>query len=164
MAHLCNKLQLYKNLKQSNFSKLVCLCVQTWCQPAVNQLVTKVGRVFVRYAPCSASGSSSIIKEPWKGGIRPATAMASINTHLNDTLEVNSYFWARPRMHTRESWQLNTLKEHAMSFIISGHLVFCWVGKSIHWLFFAKLSTMIPWFIWIRGEIVFLSLLIPFII
>lgn len=60
---------------------------------------------------------------PWKGGIRPAPAMASINTHLNDTLEVNSYFCPQPRMHTHEGWQLNMLNEHAMSSVTSGHSV-----------------------------------------
>lgn len=124
-AHLGNKLQQYRNLKQSSFFFLSMLAranmVSTCGEPAGYQ-----GWSCVCLWVCSLLSLGQLInyRGPWKGGIRPATAMASINTHLNDTLEVNSYFCAQPRMHTHEGWQLNMRNEHEMSSVTSGHFVY----------------------------------------
>lgn len=50
--------------------------------------------------------------------------MASINTHLNDTCEVNSYFCIRSHTHTHEGWHPNMLHVQAMSSTISGYFVY----------------------------------------
>lgn len=125
-------------------TKCARVCVQTWwCQPAVKQLVTKVWFCVCTCMcaqPGSAPDSSSIIKKPWKEGIRPcySNGIYKYTPWMTQVTWTAIFTYDHTHPHTKASSQVHWMHKQCHP-LKQGTLCICWVRPLL------TLLTRAPW-------------------